>query len=133
MAFDRIWLTDMAAQLPEHARLDGCDISSAHFPPKNELPTNANLFTHDVLRPFSEDLHGQYDVVHIGRINLTVRNNDPGPVLKNVTQLLSMYRGSVGRSNSSSSSFEARLTLNRARRISAMGRPRQQRYTQRET
>ncbi|KAF7884303.1 uncharacterized protein EAF02_004639 [Botrytis sinoallii] len=82
-----IWLVDLSRSLPE-AQLDGFDISDSHFPSKSELPENVKLFTHDALKPPTEDISGKYDVVHVGRINLFIRNEDPAPLLQNFMKML---------------------------------------------
>ena len=84
----RIWLIDLSRSLPG-AQLDGFDISSAHFPPQHELPQNVHLHTHDALQPVPERFLGKYDIVHVGRINLFVRNENPSPLLENFMATLS--------------------------------------------
>lgn len=79
---------DLSRSLPK-AQLDGFDISDAHFPHKSELPENVKLFTHDALRLPPDEFVGKYDVVHIGRINLFIRNENPAPLLQNFIAMLS--------------------------------------------
>lgn len=88
---DRIWLVDLAKQTQSDAQLDGFDISSAHFPPKNELPENVNLAHLDMTQPIPDHLVGQYDIVHIGRIVLYIQNEDPSKLLTNFLSLLSRF------------------------------------------
>lgn len=47
------------------------------------------LQTLDALQPVPEHFLGKYDIVHVGRINLFVRNEDPSPLLKNFMAMLS--------------------------------------------
>ena len=86
--YSSIWLIDLSRQLPE-AQLDGFDISNAHFPPKDELPKNVKLGVHDATAPVPMQYTGKYDVVHVGRINLFIRGEDPAPLLKNFISMLS--------------------------------------------
>ncbi|KAL2042758.1 hypothetical protein N7G274_004517 [Stereocaulon virgatum] len=82
-----IWLIDLSRQL-HSARLDGFDISTDQFPPKQWLPENMSLHTLDILKPIPEEFKGKYDVVHARLLLPLVKNNDPTPVLKNMFSLL---------------------------------------------
>ena len=86
------------------AQLDGFDISEEQYPPPGWLPRNVTLSTLDILKPIPEDLHGMYDVVHVGLIVLVIERDDPVPVLNNLFTLLSMfiYLSLQGRTPSSS-------------------------------
>ncbi|MCJ1303443.1 hypothetical protein MMC08_006253 [Hypocenomyce scalaris] len=83
-----IWLIELAKTLPAATQLDGYDISSAQFPPKEWWPKNVNLQTLDALGAVPEELVGKYDVVHVGLLCVVVRNEDPAPVLKHLMALL---------------------------------------------
>ncbi|KAF2641440.1 S-adenosyl-L-methionine-dependent methyltransferase [Massarina eburnea CBS 473.64] len=83
-----IWLVDLAKKVPETSQLDGFDISSAHFPPREWLPQNINLSILDASAPLLDQLVGKYDIVHIGRIVFFIRNEDPSIFLKNFIKLL---------------------------------------------
>lgn len=87
----RTWLVDLAKKVPERSQLDGFDISAAHFPPKEWLPQNINLSLLDASAPLPEELVGKYDIVHVGRIVLFIRNEDPSVFLDNFVKLLSTY------------------------------------------
>ena len=52
------------------AKLDGFDLSTAHFPPKSELPSNVNLWQQDACSPVPAEMIGRYDIVHIARIHM---------------------------------------------------------------
>ena len=52
---ESIWLTEMSDQLPPAAQLDAFDISSAQCPPRQWLPENMSLQTHDAFLPLPED------------------------------------------------------------------------------
>ncbi|KAI1755192.1 hypothetical protein F4782DRAFT_490413 [Xylaria castorea] len=70
------------------AKLEGYDISSALFPPKDVLPANTSLGEQDVKKPFPEHMHGQYDVVHLRMLVAAMDPDDWVLALKNVIQLL---------------------------------------------
>ncbi|KAI9683049.1 MAG: hypothetical protein M1822_006242 [Bathelium mastoideum] len=82
-----IWLIDLSRSLP-NAQLDGFDISDAHFPPRDELPRYVDLFSLDATKPLPEHMVAKYDVVHIGRINLFIRHENPAPLLQNFLAML---------------------------------------------
>ena len=86
-----IWLIELARSLPAPAQLDGYDISSAQFPPKEWCPENVNLQTLDAFDTPPQNLVGTYDVVHLGTLFFIIRNENPSPLLANVMQLLSMF------------------------------------------
>ncbi|CAG8956363.1 hypothetical protein HYFRA_00003745 [Hymenoscyphus fraxineus] len=83
-----IWLIELSRSLPPSAKLTGFDISPSHFPPKSELPSNVTLETSDAFQPVPDHMIGKYDIVHVGRINMFVRFENPGPVLQNFIQML---------------------------------------------
>ena len=87
----RTWLVDLAKKVPESSQLDGFDISASNFPPKEWLPQNINLSLLDASSPLPEELVGKYDIVHVGRIVLFIRNEDPSVFLNNFVKLLSTY------------------------------------------
>ncbi|KAF4976365.1 hypothetical protein FDECE_18484 [Fusarium decemcellulare] len=83
-----VWLSDIATELPSDARLDGYDLEPAKFPEASQLPPNVRLSGCDVLVPFTENLHGQYDLVHI-RLLITALNVEQWPtVAANLRSLL---------------------------------------------
>lgn len=84
----RIWLLDMAQQLPKSTQLDGIDISFGQFPPREWLPKNVNLRLVDVLTNVPEELVGKYDVIHIRHFVCVVKENEPTPLLRNVLRML---------------------------------------------
>ena len=81
--------TSISGTMPSSTQLDGFDISTARFPPKEWLPENVRPQQLDALGSMPGDLIGEYDVVHIGRIVLFIRNEDPVPLLKKFISLLS--------------------------------------------
>ncbi|KAI9701313.1 MAG: hypothetical protein M1820_006535 [Bogoriella megaspora] len=82
-----VWLVDLSRSLP-HAQLDGFDISDAHFPTQAELPSNVHLQVQDALKPVPKELLGKYDIVHVGRISMFVRNENPTPIVQNFLAML---------------------------------------------
>jgi len=83
-----IWLVDLARSVPASAQLDGFDLSTAHYPPKQFLPQNVNLQVGDALAPVPDHLVGIYDVVHVARIVLFVQNENPMPLIQNFMMML---------------------------------------------
>lgn len=90
-----IWLIDLQSHLPSSALLDGFDVSSLQFPPKEWLPPNVSLKLLNILEEVPEHLHGKYDVVNIRYFCCVVKDNDPGLVIKNVLKMLSISRSSL--------------------------------------
>lgn len=82
---------DLAPQVPLTNRLDGLDIDLIQCPPKEWLPSNLTFRKWDFFSEPPPDLVAAYDVVHIRLVALTIKNNDPSVLIKNVTRLLSMY------------------------------------------
>lgn len=90
MGSSRIWLVDLAAALPPSVQLDGFDIDIADCPPKEWLPSNVNVSVLDVYGEIPAHLEGLYDVIQLKLFQVVVKNNDPGPLLRNVMKMLSM-------------------------------------------
>lgn len=85
-----IWLIDVSRQLSA-ACLDGFDISTKQFPPKNWLPANVSLESLDMFSSIPEELIGKYDVVHVRLFLCVVQDDDPRPLLKIILKMLSKY------------------------------------------
>lgn len=85
----RIWLLDLARTLPPTAQLDGFDIDIADCPHKQWLPRNVTMQQLDALSEIPEHLVGMYDIVQLRLFQVVVRDNDPGPLLRNVLRMLS--------------------------------------------
>ncbi|KAI8308111.1 N-methyltransferase tcpN [Colletotrichum sp. SAR11_59] len=71
-----IWLRDMAAQLPSTAELRGIDMDTTKFPPASELPKNMSMMQHNALKPFPQEMHGTFDMVHVRLISLGMKKDD---------------------------------------------------------
>ena len=84
-----IWLIELLPHVPASAQLDGFDISADHYPAQEWLPHNVSLDLFDVFEGIPEHLVGRYDVVHIRTFAVIVRDNDPGPLLRNLLKMLS--------------------------------------------
>lgn len=87
--YSRIWLVDLARNLPPSAHIDGFDINLSQIPPKEWLPKNISLHIRDCTTPFPNEFNSTYDIVHIQLFHLGVQNNDPEPIVKNLIRLLS--------------------------------------------
>jgi SAM-dependent methyltransferase len=83
-----VWLLEIAPKLPPSSRLDGFDISTAKFRPKDKLPANVKLQCGDARSPFPEELHGQYDVVHVRLVVLALKADEWAKVAANLLPLL---------------------------------------------
>lgn len=86
----RIWLDDVAADLASASAADreytGFDISRNHFPVDKP---GMRFLEHDVLKPFPEEFHSQYDLVHIRFLVLALKKEDFKTATSNVAALLS--------------------------------------------
>lgn len=71
------------------AQIDGFDISFAQCPPPEWLPDGVRLRELDLYEPLPAELEGIYDVVHLRLFFVVIRNDDPGPVLRNMLRMLS--------------------------------------------
>lgn len=71
-----IWLKTLSAQVGSDARLDGFDFDTSKFPKLELLPPNVQLKYADALEPFPEELHGQYDLVHVRAFVFALRGDD---------------------------------------------------------
>ena len=89
----RAWLLSLASDLPQTRQnsifFAGFDISPKHFPAPENLPANTRL---DVLDAFADELPehliGVFDVVHVRMFFAVVKNNDPGPLIRNAVRML---------------------------------------------
>ncbi|KAI0096805.1 S-adenosyl-L-methionine-dependent methyltransferase [Nemania sp. FL0031] len=70
------------------AILDGSDISTALYPPKESLPRNVTLTVLDAKQPFPEDLHGKYDLVHVRLLVAAMLPEEWDTVVRNLCLLL---------------------------------------------
>ncbi|KAJ8132750.1 hypothetical protein O1611_g874 [Lasiodiplodia mahajangana] len=70
------------------AVLDGSDISAALYPPQDTLPSNVSLTVLDAKQPLPEDLHGQYDLVHVRLLVAAMLPDDWDKVVRNLVLLL---------------------------------------------
>lgn len=85
----RIWLLDLASQLPQTIWLDGYDLSDGQFPHKSALPANVSLNTMDAFGDVPPELVGKYDVVHLRFWCCVVKANNPGGLIRHAMKLLS--------------------------------------------
>ena len=86
---DRIWLLDLARTISPTAQLDGFDIDISGCPQKQWLPPNVTMRQLDALGVIPENLVGIYDIVHLRLFQVVVKDNDPGPLLRNMLRMLS--------------------------------------------
>ena len=86
---DRIWLLDLARTISPTAQLDGFDIDISGCPQKLWLPPNVTMRQLDALGEIPEHLVGVYDIVHLRLFQVVVKDNDPGPLLRNMLRMLS--------------------------------------------
>lgn len=87
----RMWLFDVARQLPPTVQLHGFDISNSQFPPKELWPKNVTLGLLDSLVDPPTSLAGQYDVVHLRMWAGNLSGSDALSLILHVKRLLSEY------------------------------------------
>ncbi|KAL2021312.1 hypothetical protein VTK56DRAFT_7283 [Thermocarpiscus australiensis] len=83
-----IWLHDLARENPSLAELHGFDISLDQVGPKPWLPANIHMHTWDIFEEPRPEFVGYFDLVHVRLITVVIKNDDPRPVLANLTKLL---------------------------------------------
>ncbi|GAB1215640.1 hypothetical protein ATERTT37_004832 [Aspergillus terreus] len=84
----RMWLFDVARQLPPTVQLHGFDISNSQFPPKELWPKNVTLGLLDSLVDPPTSLAGQYDVVHLRMWAGNLSGSDASSLILHVKRLL---------------------------------------------
>lgn len=88
----RLWLADMAANLPPTVRFDGFDISLEQAPASGFHHPNIQMHRWDMFQDPPAKYMGQFDIVHVRLVTLVIKNNDPIPLVRNLRKLLSEYR-----------------------------------------
>lgn len=83
-----IWLLDLAHGVPATVQMDGMDITLSQAPPKQWLPPNVNMRVWNIFEDVSEDLVGQFDIVHVRLLLLITPNNNAVPVIKRLAKML---------------------------------------------
>ncbi|KAI4863270.1 hypothetical protein F4820DRAFT_450133 [Hypoxylon rubiginosum] len=83
-----IWIHHDVARNKPTAEFHGFDISLDQVGPKPWLPANISMHAWDIFQEPPARFMGYFDVVHVRLITVVVRNNDPQPVLANLTKLL---------------------------------------------
>jgi len=84
-----IWPINLSPLVPASATIHGFDLETDLLPRSEWLPSNVTWHHLDVFEPIPEDFVGKYDIVHIRFFAPVVQGGDPGPIIKNVMQLLS--------------------------------------------
>jgi hypothetical protein len=79
----------LARENPSLAELHGFDVSLDQVCPKPWLPASMHMHTWDIFKEPPQEFVGYFDVVHVRLITVVIKNNDPRPVLANLTKLLS--------------------------------------------
>ena len=89
----RIWLFDLAQELPSDVYLDGYDISDAQFPSKELWPSNVNFALMDSFRDPPDSILESYDVVHLRMWAISVaQGKDLNTLIRSASKLLSRSR-----------------------------------------
>ncbi|KAK3305629.1 uncharacterized protein B0T15DRAFT_397103 [Chaetomium strumarium] len=83
-----IWLHDLARENPSITELHGFDISLDQVGPKPWLPANIHMHTWNIFEKPPAQFVGYFDVVHVRLLTVVIQNDDPRPVLANLTKLL---------------------------------------------
>ncbi|RYP61548.1 hypothetical protein DL769_007648 [Monosporascus sp. CRB-8-3] len=84
-----VWLLDLHTQLDPvtETELVGFDVDINQVGPKEWLPNNLSIREWSVFDDVPEDLVGTFDIVNV-RLIVFVIEEDPAPVLRNLTKLL---------------------------------------------
>lgn len=72
----------------QNAVLEGYDIASDLFPPRDTLPENVTLGESDMKKPFPEHMHGKYDLVHARMLVSAMLPDDWEIAVRNLVKLL---------------------------------------------
>lgn len=83
-----IFILSLARRLPASCSFVGFDISADQFPIPESLPENVSFRIADAMSEPPDELHGQFDIVHLRLFLCVVENNDPLPVLNFCLKLL---------------------------------------------
>ncbi|KAH6649101.1 hypothetical protein BKA67DRAFT_522691 [Truncatella angustata] len=83
-----IWLCDYARNKPASVELHGFDVNLDQVGPKAWLPTNVHMHTWNMFEEPDPRFVGYFDIVHVKLITVVVKNNDPRPILANLTKML---------------------------------------------
>ena len=70
-----------------NALVDGFDISMDQLPYLEGLPSNASFSHLDALGEISDDLIGQYDIVHTRLLTSVVTSGNPEPLFGNLSSI----------------------------------------------
>ena len=92
----RLWLLDLAENLPKTVQLDGYDISDSQYPSQAGLGNNVSLNVLDAFGDVPHHLVGMYDVVHLRFWCCVVKGDDPTHLIRHAMNLLSMPSFSNG-------------------------------------
>jgi hypothetical protein len=87
----RIWLLELAPQLPSSVLFDGFDISDNLFPHRSLLGSNIRFGVMDSFGDVPEELVGKYDVVHLRLWCCVVTGGDPSRLIQGAMRLLSKF------------------------------------------
>ncbi|KAI1368600.1 hypothetical protein F5Y08DRAFT_247748 [Xylaria arbuscula] len=83
-----IWLHDLARHAPPSAEFHGFDISLDQVGHQTWLPANIHMHTWNLFEEPPPQFREYFDVVHVRLITVVIKNDDPLPVLTNLTKLL---------------------------------------------
>ncbi|KAL8931773.1 MAG: hypothetical protein Q9216_007078, partial [Gyalolechia sp. 2 TL-2023] len=84
-----VWLLDLAKKLHAPVRLDGFDVDVSLVPPPQWLPKNVTIRAlGNYTDKLPEHMIQAYDIVRVANIASTVKDNNPGDVVKNVMAML---------------------------------------------
>ena len=85
----RLWLIELARQVPDSCQLEGFDISSDQLSASNLLPRNLSLHKNNCFDEVPPELVGKFDVVHVRALAVVVQKGDPNPLLRSLRRMLS--------------------------------------------
>ncbi|GAB1192612.1 hypothetical protein APSETT444_001805 [Aspergillus pseudonomiae] len=82
------WATELATQLPPLARVTAYDVTDTHFILPEYWPPNLKFEQLDCLVDPPPTLAYRFDVVHLRMWAFIIRDNDPGPLIRNAAKLI---------------------------------------------
>lgn len=83
-----IWLKALVGYLPTTSVLTGFDIDTSKLPAPRSMPRNVTLLHGNILEPFSDDLLGTYDLVHVRFLIFSLKATEWVPAARNLRTLL---------------------------------------------
>ena len=83
-----VWLREVAQELTSNEDIDliGFDISAQQFPEAGI--DGADLIVHDITKPFPQEHHERFDLVHVRLLSYALKEVDLETSVRNIIQIL---------------------------------------------